>query len=123
MPVNTRFAESEVDYMRRGLRFGRYVFEPGEPRCPTATPLAVEDLGPDDLAAIFYTSGTTGFPKGAMTAHENFLSNIETAIRVPATWTGRRAARLRDLVSVPLFHVTGCNSQLLRACSRWAGAQ
>ena len=47
-----------------------------------------------------------------MTTHENFLSNVETAIRVididrddgPAT---------RNLVSVPLFHVTGCNSQLL----------
>ncbi|HYH32024.1 MAG TPA: AMP-binding protein, partial [Pseudonocardia sp.] len=51
-------------------------------------------------------------PKGAMTTQENFLSNVETAIRV----TGLDRAEgptLRNLVSVPLFHVTGCNSQLL----------
>ena len=36
---------------------------------------------PDDLAAIFYTSGTTGFPKGAMTSHANFLANSENAVR------------------------------------------
>ena len=36
---------------------------------------------PDDLAAIFYTSGTTGFPKGAMTSHANFLTNSENAFR------------------------------------------
>ena len=39
------------------------------------------DQGHTDLAAIFYTSGTTGFPKGAMTTHENFLSNVETCLR------------------------------------------
>ncbi len=33
---------------------------------------------PDDLSAIFYTSGTTASPKGAMTTHEGFLSNVET---------------------------------------------
>ena len=62
------------------------------------------------LAWLFYTSGTTGFPKGAMTTHENFLSNSETCRRImflpPET-------HLKNLVSVPLFHVTGCNSQLI----------
>ena len=57
--------------------------------------------------AIFYTSGTTGFPKGAMTTHENFLSNIETCLRCLGL---PREPRLRTLISVPLFHVTGCNS-------------
>jgi acyl-CoA synthetase (AMP-forming)/AMP-acid ligase II len=72
--------------------------------------VAVEGLQPDDLAAIFYTSGTTGFPKGAMTTHANFLANTETCRRVLCL-PGRQA--VRNLVSVPLFHVTGCNSQLL----------
>ncbi|MGH3493707.1 MAG: class I adenylate-forming enzyme family protein, partial [Sciscionella sp.] len=71
-----------------------------------------EDLQPADLAAIFYTSGTTGFPKGAMTTQENFLANIETAIRVVGIDRADGPGQ-RTLVSVPLFHVTGCNSQLL----------
>src|SRR5204862_4769378 len=64
----------------------------------------------DDLAAIFYTSGTTGFPKGAMATHENFLTNIENVLRIRLP---REGNPMRNLVSVPLFHVTGCNSQLL----------
>ena len=46
-----------------------------------------------------------------MTTHENFLTNIENAAAGRCPWTARS---LRNLVSVPLFHVTGCNSQLLR---------
>ena len=75
--------------------------------------LVVENLEQKDVAAIFYTSGTTGFPKGAMTTHEGFLSNIETCRRVSLLpFDGS----MRTLVSVPLFHVTGCNSQFLVAC-------
>ncbi len=66
------------------------------------------------MSAIFYTSGTTGFPKGAVTTHEGFLSNIETCRRVmPLPFDGT----VRTLISVPLFHVTGCNSQLLPTCA------
>ncbi|MGI8677327.1 MAG: class I adenylate-forming enzyme family protein [Jatrophihabitans sp.] len=110
VPVNTRFAEPEVEYVLRDSGVVR-TFRPGEP-LPSGAPFAVDDLAPDDLAAIFYTSGTTGFPKGAMTSHENFLSNVETAIRVIEI-DRADGPSLRNLVSVPLFHVTGCNSQLL----------
>ena len=110
VPVNTRFAEPEIEYVLSDSG-AAVVLRPGRP-LPDGPRRAVDDLGHDDLAAIFYTSGTTGFPKGAMTTQENFLSNIETAIRV-TNLNRADGAELRNLVSVPLFHVTGCNSQLL----------
>lgn len=109
VPVNTRFAEPEVKYVVEDSG-SRLVFEPGQP-LPDGAPFVVEDLAIDDLAALFYTSGTTGFPKGAMTTHANFLSNTETARRVVHLPVDGRG--IRNLISVPLFHATGCDSQLL----------
>jgi long-chain acyl-CoA synthetase len=111
VPVNTRFTEPEVEYVITDSG-SRYVFMPDEP-LTEGPPFAEGDVGRHDLAAIFYTSGTTGFPKGAMTTHEAFLSNSETCHRVVSL---PRDGSIRNLVSVPLFHVTGCNSQLLPTC-------
>lgn len=110
VPVNTRFADPEIDYVLSDSG-ASYVFRPGE-ALPDGEPTVADDLEATDLAAIFYTSGTTGFPKGAMTTHENFLSNCETCRRVIGFDAGLDTS-LRNLVSVPMFHVTGCNSQLL----------
>jgi acyl-CoA synthetase (AMP-forming)/AMP-acid ligase II len=110
VPVNTRFAAPEIDYVIDDPG-AKAVLRPGEP-LPDGVPEAVDDLAPGELAAIFYTSGTTGFPKGARTTHENFLANVETAVRVRGI-QHRDGPTIRSLVSVPLFHVTGCNSQLL----------
>jgi len=111
VPVNTRFSEPEVEYVITDSG-SRFVFLPGQP-LPSGDPFVAEGFTQPDVAAIFYTSGTTGFPKGAMTTHEGFLSNIETCRRVAGL---PRDGSLRTLVSVPLFHVTGCNSQLLPSC-------
>ena len=111
VPVNTRFSESEVDYVITDSG-SAFVFMPGSP-LPNGHPFVVENLAKDGIAAIFYTSGTTGFPKGAITTHECFLSNIETCFRIAPL---PRGEAIRSLVSVPLFHVTGCNSQLLPSC-------
>ena len=108
VPVNARFSDAEVEYVVNDSG-AVYVFQP-DAALPDGEPTVADDIQPASLAAIFYTSGTTGFPKGAMTTHENFLSNSETCRRImflPAD------AHLRNLVSVPLFHVTGCNSQLI----------
>jgi long-chain acyl-CoA synthetase len=112
VPVNTRFSESETQYVIDDSG-SKFVFQPGQP-LPEGKPFAIDDASPTEVAAIFYTSGTTGFPKGAMTTHENFVSNIENCRRVmPLPFDGST----RTLVSVPLFHVTGCNSQLLTTCA------
>src|SRR5205085_5359582 len=110
VPVNMRFKEAEAGYVVEDSG-SRFVFSAGE-SLPDGEPLVIADLAPDDLAAIFYTSGTTGFPKGAMTSHANFLANSETANRVIGV-DREMGSDLRTLVSVPLFHVTGCNSQLI----------
>ncbi len=110
VPVNTRFKDSEAEYIVTDSG-ASHVFKPGE-KLPDGEPLVVEDLSLDDLAAIFYTSGTTGFPKGAMTSHANFLANVESAIRCVGL-NRSEGPGLATLINVPLFHVTGCNSQML----------
>ncbi len=72
--------------------------------------------GPDDLAAILYTSGTTGRSKGAMLTHENLLSN---ALVLRDYW--RFTARDVLLHALPIFHTHGlfvaCNVVLAAGAS------
>ncbi len=60
------------------------------------------ERGPDDLAAILYTSGTTGRSKGAMLSHENLASNART---LRDTW--RFTADDVLLHALPIFHTHG----------------
>ena len=63
---------------------------------------ATASRGPDDLAAILYTSGTTGRSKGAMLSHDNLLSNADA---LAETW--RFAGGDVLLHALPIFHVHG----------------
>ena len=79
-------------------------------------------LAPDDDATIFYTSGTSGVPKGAVASHRavttpvfaTLLSQIRAYLRrgeaPPAS--GPEAPQKRFLLAIPFFHVTGCFSVL-----------
>jgi long-chain acyl-CoA synthetase len=108
VPINTRLTSAEVDFIVDDCG-ARIVLGPDE-ALPSASPRGIADPAPDDAAAILYTSGTTGFPKGAMTTHRNLLSITETIRRLNGYEPDERPS---TLVSVPLFHVTGCNAQLL----------
>ena len=67
---------------------------------------------PDDVAAILYTSGTTGRPKGAMLSHRNLASNALTLVE---HWGFTRGDVL--LHALPIYHVHGlfvaCHCALL----------
>lgn len=116
--VNTRSAQPEVDFVLTDC--GAQVDLAPDSALPDGQPYVTEQLGRADPAALFYTSGTTGHPKGVPTTHEAFLTNTENAIRCLQQPRDLGEA-MRTLISVPLFHVTGCNSQLL-AAARLGGA-
>lgn len=66
--------------------------------------VSVAAIGPDDLAVLQYTGGTTGTPKGAMLTHGNIFANViqtETWTN-PAYVCGRTE---RYLVVIPYFHI------------------
>ena len=61
--------------------------------------------GPDDLATLMYTSGTTGKPKGAMLTHGNVLANAAMGAELLPLVAGERVGMM-----LPLFHV---NAQIV----------
>lgn len=110
--VNTRLAPPEVEFVLSDC--GARVDLAPDAELPDDEPWTLDEPGPDDVAALFYTSGTTGRPKGVPTTHRAFLSNARN-MATSLQLTGEVGPSLRTLISVPLFHVTGCNSQLLTA--------
>ncbi len=62
----------------------------------------------EDLAALQYTGGTTGLPKGAMLTHFNLLSNAVAF----ATWLQLREGKERFLTALPMFHIYGMTTSM-----------
>lgn len=80
-------------------------------------PPQVEFDAAEDLAAILYTSGTTGRPKGAMLTHGNLLANTQS-VREAWEW---QAGKDVVLLVLPMFHAfaatVGMLSPLLAGCA------
>ena len=131
MPLNSAYTASEIRYFLGDAEPTLFICRPesaaemqvvaaeaGVPRVETlgsngegslmeaarAQPPAFEDVERtrDDLAAILYTSGTTGRSKGAMLSHGNLASNAEV---LRDNWRFTPEDRL--LHALPIFHTHG----------------
>jgi malonyl-CoA/methylmalonyl-CoA synthetase len=131
LPLNTAYQASEIEYfignaepavvVCAGKNFGwvsklaflagtKHVYTLNEDRTGTLLDRAAfqgdthtpAQRGADDLAAILYTSGTTGRSKGAMLTHGNLLSNAQV---LHQAWGWQRSDVL--IHALPIFHVHG----------------
>ena len=107
VPLNTSYTTSEVEYFlsdadpalvvtRETVDELATAADRAEPRTTVETRLA------DDLAAMVYTSGTTGRSKGAMLTHANLASN---ALTLHAIWRFTPGDVLLHIL--PIYHVHG----------------
>lgn len=81
------------------------------------------NLEETDLLSIFYTSGTTGRPKGAMIDHRGIIANLQNLVyftirsrilrATPRRAKGEPRQQTVSLLAVPLFHVTGCHASMV----------
>jgi malonyl-CoA/methylmalonyl-CoA synthetase len=123
VPLNPAYTASEVGYFIEDCEPALIVCDPGREEAIAAVSGGVKvvsmdglatiasaeqgefetaRLGSDDLAAILYTSGTTGRSKGAMLSHDNLASN---AIVLREAWRWRDGDVL--IHALPVYHVHG----------------
>ena len=81
----------------------------------------VPPIDEDDPAVIFYTSGTTGRPKGAISTHRSMIANLQDSLFIvfssalvnPERSLMPPSGKPVGLLTSPLFHVSGCHSGLV----------
>jgi fatty-acyl-CoA synthase len=91
-------ARSELPNLRDVVLFSEW-----DAFCASGGPVDLPTVSPDDPAQIQYTSGTTGFPKGALLHHRGICNNSALA-------TGLMGLGPTDVYvnPMPMFHTAGC---------------
>jgi malonyl-CoA/methylmalonyl-CoA synthetase len=105
LPLNPAYTEVEVGYFREDAEPALFVTDAvalAREADPLSPRTEIHDVAPGDLAALVYTSGTTGRAKGAMLSHHNLATN---ALALQQAWgfTGKDVL----LHALPIFHVHG----------------
>jgi long-chain acyl-CoA synthetase len=72
-------------------------------------------LGPDDIAVLQYTGGTTGVSKGAVLKHRNLVANIlqSEAWYQPALKKVPKGEQVVTICALPLYHIFGFNTNMM----------
>ena len=107
-PVNPQMSEAEVDHVIADSGATLVIRDPGElargkgSRVDVSDGAFVATPDPDDVGALFYTSGTTGRPKGAELTHRALVGQVSLAAAWPSTF------RHDEIVlSLPIAHIMG----------------
>ena len=118
VPLNTAYTEAEVDWFVDDAEPAAVLRDADALAGGLAGAQPCHDIaacGTDDLAALVYTSGTTGRPKGAMLTHGNLATN---ALALNEAWAFQPDDVL--LHALPIFHVHGLmvalHTAMLSAC-------
>jgi long-chain acyl-CoA synthetase len=80
-----------------------------------ALTLTAPKIGPDDIAVLQYTGGTTGVSKGAVLLHRNLVANVlqSEAWNVPALKNVPPGEQLTTVCALPLYHIFGFNTNMM----------
>lgn len=96
------------DKERKWMGEDSFVFAERMKKAAAQVEDCIRQTRPEETAAMLFTSGTTGSPKGVMLSHDNLVnSSLETCAHMK--WDEND----RMLIAVPLFHCFGITSSLL----------
>ena len=78
-------------------------------------PLRAVSVGPDDIAVLQYTGGTTGVSKGAVLLHRNLVANIlqSEAWYQPALKKIPKGEQVVTICALPIYHIFGFNTNMM----------
>jgi long-chain acyl-CoA synthetase len=103
VPVNPQMTASEIDYVTENSG-ATLAVSSGSDLVGKGTIDTAVDASPDDVAAVFYTSGTTGKPKGAELSHRALVGGIGPNTLFPAEL---RSHRDEAVSGMPIAHIAG----------------